>query len=352
MTAFDAYWGVGDPQTTHDRFLSVLATRQLVSPRGGLKSGVALLGVGDYFDFPPPAGMSRAEAGLQGVSILHWLAAHPADQVPILMGNHDAARVMELHRMSDATFGEAHRLAEVLDDDAFARRFPDIPTRGIARRDFSGFCAAQRKCVQTLLLSGRMKLAQAVRLLDGRHCLVTHAGVTAWVLEGLGIPHERDPQRIALALNGVLAARVAAVSDDWTADVSRPLDLGPIHHAGVTGEEGGGLLYHRLATTMDGWSTRGPGPRRFGPEAVPRGLLQAVGHTQHKKMAELLPEHAGPANVAPGQLRCAVFGEDDFEYRPGLEAGDADTVMWFFDGGLHFAPPEAIELMPFAQWLP
>jgi hypothetical protein len=295
--------------------------------------------------------MSQAEAGLEGVAILHWLAGHAPDQAPILMGNHDAARVMELYRMDDAAFGEARHLAAVLDDDAFAQRFPDIPTRGIARRDFSGFCEAQRRCVQSLLLSGRMKLAQAVRLLDGRHCLVTHAGVTAYVLAGLGIPDERDPQRIAQALNGLLAARVAVVADDWKAGVPRALDLSPIHHAGVTGEEGGGLLYHRLATTQDGWSSGGPGPRRFAPDAIPRGLLQAVGHTQHRKMAELLPDHAGRADVAPGQLRCVVFGEDDFEYRAGREAGDADTVMWFFDGGLHYAPPESIELMPFAQWL-
>jgi hypothetical protein len=117
------------------------------------------------------------------------------------------------------------------------------------------------------------------------------------------------------------------------------------------GAEGGGLLYHRLAATLDKWSSGGLAPRRFVPDDVPRGLLQAVGHTQHKKMLELLPDHAGPASVAPGQLRYATFGED-LEYGPGTQAGDADTVMWFFDGGLNFTPPEAIELMPFGGWLP
>ncbi len=345
------HWGIGDPQTTFARFQAVLEARGLLDDDGRLSANQHLLAVGDYFDFPPPKGMSLVEAGEQGVSILQWLAQYPAGRVPILMGNHDAARVMELSGISDTRFAEARRQAEVLDDEAFCLRFPSIPTRGLARRDFSGFSERQRGCVQRLLTSGRMKLAQAVRLQDGRTCLVTHAGVTRWVLTQLGMLRARDPQRIAGALNGLLSARVAEVAADWAAGRVRPLDLGPIHRPGTSGVEGGGLLYHRMAETLDDWSASGPAPRRFLPGDVPEGLLQAVGHTQHKKMVELLPEHVFREAADAGQLRRAVF-DAGLDYGGGVDAGDAATVMWFFDGGLHFAPPSDIELMPFSAFLP
>jgi len=345
------HWGVGDPQTTFARFQAVLEARGLLGADGQLSANQRLLAIGDYFDFPPPKGMGLAEAGQQGVSILHWLAEHSAEQAPILMGNHDAARVMELSGMSDARFAEARRQAELLDDAAFCLQFPSIPTRGLARRDFSGFSEAQRTCVQRLLVSGRMKLAQAARLVDGRTCLVTHAGVTRWVLAQLGMPRVRDPQRIAAALNTLLTTRVADVASDWAAGRDRPLDLTPVHRPGTSGREGGGLLYHRMAETLDDWSASGPAPRRFLPADVPDGLLQAVGHTQHKKMVELLPGHVSREAAAGGQLRRAVF-DAGLDYGAGIDAGHAATVMWFFDGGLHFAPPSDIELMPFSAFLP
>ena len=208
-----------------------------------------------------------------------------------------------------------------------------------------------RSSTQSLLLSGRAKLAEAVHLPDGRACLVTHAGVTQWVLDALGMPEARDPVQIARALNALLVERVAAVAADWRAGRPRPLDLGPMHQAGVTGAEGGGLLYHRLASELDEWATSGQAPRRYRAQDVPRGLLQAVGHTQHKKMLELIPSEATAAAVEPGALRHMVFDAAGLSYRPGIDSEGAETVMWLFDTGLHFAPPERIRLMPFAGWL-
>jgi hypothetical protein len=344
------YWGIGDPQTTFARFMAVLEHRGLLGPDARLRPDVALLSVGDHFDFPP-GNMPLAEASAQGVAILEWLAEHPEAQAPILMGNHDVCRVMELHRMSDADFAAARALAEHADEETFAQRFPDLPTRGIARRDFSGFTAAQRTCVQSMLLRGRMKLAEAVRLHDGRAALVTHAGVTQWVLDALGAPETRDPVYIAQLLNDLLAQRVADVAEDWRAGRPRPLDLSPSHAAGVTGAEGGGLLYHRLTSQLDAWSRQGAAPRRFLPGDVPRGLLQAVGHTQHKKTQELLPHETDAVKVAPGELRHLVFEDDRVLYRSGIDSQGADTVMWLFDAGLHFAPTASVRLMPFASWL-
>ena len=167
----------------------------------------------------------------------------------------------------------------------------------------------------------------------------------------MGLALERDPQRLAGALNGFLAERVAAVAHDWRSGGTRPLDLAPIHCPGTTGQEGGGLLYYRLAATLDAWAAAGSAPRRFTPKDVPRGLLQAVGHTQHRKVHELLPEHVPLQAARPGQLRRAVF-DAGFDYAAGLEAGMADSVMWFFDGGLHKTPAQQVELMPFAAFLP
>ena len=49
--------------------------------------------------------------GRDGSNVLRWLAEHPPDQVVILMGNHDAARVMELAFESDESFAGARALA-------------------------------------------------------------------------------------------------------------------------------------------------------------------------------------------------------------------------------------------------
>src|SRR6185369_12287923 len=78
---------------------------------------------------------------------------------------------------------------------------------------------------------------------DGREVLLTHAGVTTRELGMLGAPAE--PRAIAEALQAELTRAIERVRDDWTRGISTPLSLDPLHVAGIPGEEGGGLLYHR-----------------------------------------------------------------------------------------------------------
>lgn len=129
----------------------------------------------------------------------------------------------------------------------FAERYPDIPTPGLADRDFAGFSVRQRELVQRLLLAGRLSLATTARLEDGTELLVTHAGVTVRELDGLGVPADAPARRIAEALEALLARAVDRCRDAWSVGEAAPLDLAPVGVSGTTGQEGGGLLYHRPA---------------------------------------------------------------------------------------------------------
>src|SRR5438045_1548273 len=83
---------VGDPQAPAERFFGALAAHRLLDGDGWLSADVHLIAMGDYFDYRVA---ERERARVEGVLILSWLAAHPREQVEILLGNHDAARVME-----------------------------------------------------------------------------------------------------------------------------------------------------------------------------------------------------------------------------------------------------------------
>src|SRR5262249_36732860 len=135
--------------------------------------------------------------------------------------------------------------AEQRERDEFALQFPEIPTSGIAARDYASFSVEQRDLVIELLLAGRFELALPATLADGREVLVSHAGVTTRELVLAQIPTERDPRAIANVLQAWFARAIDDVRDDWTRGVATPLSLEPLHVAGRTGEEGGGLLYHR-----------------------------------------------------------------------------------------------------------
>lgn len=323
---------IGDPQTTLPRFLSALRAHDALTPGDRLRQDVRLLSIGDHFDFKPPAGWSVADTGREGLRILAWLSGHPAEQVQILMGNHDVCRVMELHRIDDAAFAQA-RSADPAD---FAARFPDIPTQDIVRRDFSAFSVAQREVVQRLLLSGRMRLASTGTTHGGRPVLLTHAGVTLRELSLLGIPDAREPAVIAAALNALLDERLERVRGAWEAGEPAPLDLSPVHLAGVSGQEGGGLLYHRpQSSPLDAWAQRGA--RRFHPSRLPDGLLQVCGHTQHRKMRELL--EAVP-ELPEGSLRSMWFDETT-RYQSGLADREAGA-LWMIDSGLNHAEAPAL----------
>ena len=327
---------IGDPQTTLNRFLSALHKSGVLGADGRILDGVSLLSIGDHFDFKPPAGQTVQDVGQEGIAILEWLESHPPAQARILMGNHDVCRVMELHRIDDDTFAQAQSCEDAAE---FASRFPDIPTPGIARRDFSSFCVAQRTLIQRLLLSGRMKLAAVGITEDGQPILLTHAGITTRELSLLGLADERRPSVIAATLNAFLAQRLERVRQDWEAGRLVPLDLAPVHLPGVSGREGGGLLYHRPQERLeDEWARQGA--RRYHPSALPVGLLQACGHTQHKKMGELLSKIP---SISEGALRSLWFDET-IRYCEGLVRRELGC-MWMIDSGLHHShTPTLLEL--------
>ena len=339
-------FAVGDPQTTPARFLGALRDAGLLSGER-LRAGVRLLSMGDHFDFEPLAGWDWPSVSAAGEEILSWLAAHPPEQVTILFGNHDVCRVMELYRLTDSAFDAAR--AEGADAGVpkaeFLSRYPDLPSKGIAARDFSSFRVSQRRLVQRLLLNGRARLACVVETPAGHRALATHAGVTSRELALLGLSGCVDPDTIAAALNALLSERVARVRADWEGGGEAPLDLSPVHLTGTAGQEGGGLLYHRPQTAEgDGWSTTGA--RRFHPRMLPPGLLQVCGHTHHKKCRTLMPSEASalPTDDVGGRLRSISVRGGVVRYAVGLQPpAPEQATLWMTDGRIHYS--DRIELL-------
>src|SRR6185503_8124975 len=136
------------------------------------------------------------------LELLRWLASHDPEQVVLLLGNHDASRVMEMAHLTDEQFEAARKLARSIDEtehrdgDAAAKQrtreeyvpaFPELPPPGVLGRDYASFTTEQRALVKQLLLAGRFHLARVGELPDGRIALITHAGVTTRELGILGI---------------------------------------------------------------------------------------------------------------------------------------------------------------------
>ena len=141
-------FAMGDPQAPEATLRAILARHgALAGDR--LAADVALISIGDHFDYDR---RDPDTAGDNGLAFLGWLASHPADQVHLLLGNHDAARVMELAAISDARFRAARALAAALDgapdaDARFAAAFPELPTPGLAGRDYASFSTDRKSVV-------------------------------------------------------------------------------------------------------------------------------------------------------------------------------------------------------------
>lgn len=356
------WFALGDPQTSFDRLLGVLAANDLVAEHGQLRRDVGLLSIGDHFDFGPSGG---PEIGHEGHLFLRWLAEHPPDQVVILAGNHDLARVQELACETEDSFAAARALGteirargegvEVIGlRETFARRHPNVPTPEIAARDYSGFSEAQRTLVQELLMSGRMRLGFAgVR--EGAPVLFTHAGVCAGDLEKLGLPLTADVVTIARALDEWLDARVARVAPRWRESFLEALDLAPLHVMGTTRREGGGLLYHRPSSPMRKgadlrWELDAHAPRRFDPRTLPLGLHQVCGHSGHKKCRTELDAWVTPRarERALGGRRTLRTDGTLVEYDLGVQAArEGEATLWLIDGEIDAVPVESYELLAF-----
>jgi hypothetical protein len=300
---------VGDPQTTPETFFSVLDDAGVLGDDGFLRDDVGLVSMGDHFDFGGDAERARDA----GPPILAWLAAHPSDQVVVLIGNHDAARVVELAYEGDASFAEARALAEAIHrgearEDEFHARFPAIPTSGLARRDYAGFTESQRALVQRLLLEGRLALAACARLADASatSALLAHTVVTRRELALLGLDEPASADAIARAIQAHLRAALERVAPAWRAGERAALDLSPINVPGTTRLEGGGFLFHRPADPdRDGgaraWEVEGERPRRFDPRTLPRDLVQIVGHDPHEKRKKEMPSWTTARAEAAGE---------------------------------------------------
>jgi hypothetical protein len=355
-------FAIGDPQTTRARFFAILDHHALLGPDGMLAPDVSLVSIGDHFDYAgEPADVAR-----EGLAILRWLAEHPAEQAPILLGNHDLCRVMELAPLSDHDFAAARALAVPIkaaerqgeDVDArvqaFLARFPSLPSPGIAAKDFLGYSEAQRALVQALLLGGRVRLALAAELATGAPALLTHAGVTGRELALLATTPVTT-HAIAAALNQWLAGAIERARPHWEAGrVTEPLSLAPLHVAGTAGQEGGGLLYHRPAHPErpgadHAWEFSPRAPRRFDPRTLPAGLVQVCGHTGHKKCLHELHVWIGASARAAshGGLRTLRAHGDEVAYEWGIVDAPADHArLHMIDAEMNAASPAAYPLLP------
>ncbi len=327
---------IGDPQAPFATFLRILEGHGLLADDGRLRRDVHLVSMGDHFDYGPPE--QRARAAIDGEALLAWLAAHSAEQVTILLGNHDLARVCELNAFTDETFSaaaaEARKLsADRRTDPAFALRYPTVPDPECLARDYACFAESQRVLVTELLRSGRLRLAASHQGL-----LLNHAGVTVDDLSALGLEAD-DADAVASGLNRFLDERV----DGWTGQ--GPLDLKPFHQPGsaLTGE-GRGALSHRPCdpSTQEPSRLEGPPRRRFDPRRLPAAFPQAIGHIRDAKCRELMPRWSPDDRPQDGPLRSLTVGGADVTYQLGCAA---DARLFFTDGGMSHAAPDRYELL-------
>lgn len=338
---------IGDPQAPLESFLSALARRDLLGDDGLLSEDVLLVSLGDHFDWGGRA--QWRQAADDALALLAWLAAHPPDQVVILLGNHDLGRVGELLHLDQARFEAARdqaaaayyapeRCAEA--EREFLSNFPMFPTAESAARDFSGFRVEQRDLVTALLREGRFKVGFAA----APDLLLVHAGLTHGELESLGVPPSERHRADVLeeALDSALAQAVAG----WT---DAPLALPGLHQPGdAQNGEGGGAFYHRPADPGAGPPEEfsGPGRRRYDPRHLPRGLTQAIGHVRDSKCRGLMPAWSDGAAARDGVLRTLLTDGRAVRYHHGVHSREGSQAgLWFLDAGMQHQPPGEVPLL-------
>lgn len=357
---------MGDPQAPYAKVLDVLVRHDaLVGER--LAPDVVLVSIGDHFDYDLNQHQAAAQEGLR---VLRWLVAHDPAQVVVLLGNHDASRVMELATITDHEFERARRLARSIDDTerqqgkaAAATRiaqeyepaFPHLPPPGVVGRDYASFTTEQRTLVMELLLAGRFRLSLTGTLLDGRAALITHAGVTAREITMLGV--EPTPAAIATALEAHLVRAVDHVRDAWQRGDLAPLSLAPLHVTGSPGEEGGGLLYHRPSnpdrdSTDPAWARAPSRPRRFDPRTLPPGITQIAGHSGHAKCVYELGEwvDADARARKHGGIRTLRVVSGRVSYVLGVAPpADGAAELILVDGEMRRVDASDVALLPLAR---
>lgn len=310
---------MGDPQAPFDTVLAVLRQHRLLDG-DRLRADVQLVSLGDHFDFGPPE--HRAQATGDGLRLVEWLASHAPEQVVMLLGNHDLARIGELGPfVTDADFEAAYAHATQVyrhggDEAAFRQRYPHVADAEALARDFSCFSVAQRELVQRLMHARRFKLAHAHRGL-----LLVHAGVTT-----------DDFARIG----------TRPTTAEEAADALNAADLKLLHRPGSAATQwGSGVFFHRPAFPQGTPDFDGPFRRRYDPRWLPAGFPQAIGHIRDKKCHELLKPWALDAAPLDGPLRSLRIDGDTVQYARGTFD---DARLYFLDGGMLHTAPEQYEL--------
>ncbi len=345
---------IGDPQAPLSRFFEILDRHGILTDDGRLREEVHLVSIGDHFDWGGRD--QRAQAAADGLALLCWLAAHAPDQVTLVLGNHDLARVGELAGMDDRAFAAAQVEADAVywgDDGeppsdrqqqaeaAFIGRHPGLAASELAARDFATFTAAQQQLVASLLQARRFSAGVAA----AQSVLLCHAGVSADELLALGLSETERAAApvVAATLNAALDGAVAA----W--DGRTPLAIPGLHQPGAAARgEARGIFFnrpghpeHELAVgSADASHYAGPPRRRFDPRRLPRGLTQAIGHIRDDKCRKLLGPWAADELPKDGPLRHLRVRSGDVHYARGFPSGDdpAAATLLFLDGGMNFIP--------------
>lgn len=340
MPQFRLHLAMGDPQAPFATVLELFERAGVLSEQGTLAADVQLVSMGDHFDWGPPSARERATQ--DAIALVSWLVAHPAEQVVLLLGNHDLARVAELAAFADDAAFEAarteadraYRLGRV-DAEAQARlleAYPFLCDAELLARDYSAFCAEQGRLVELLLRGGRFRLAW-----EHAGLLLVHAGVTQGDLDLLGVDGG-SAAAAATGLNAWLDERVAR----WTRG---PLELEPLHQPGSAARGGArGALVHRPADPSHATAAdlAGPPRRRFDPHELPSAFPQAIGHVRDGKCRALMPDWCAGAAAGDGPLRSLVVEGAQTRYVTGCEAG---ARLYFTDGGMAHTRPERYELL-------
>ena len=344
---------MGDPQAPLSRVLEILDRHDLLGDDGRVHPAVDLVSMGDHFDWGPPD--HNAFAAASGFGLLAWLAAHPRDQVAILVGNHDLARVGELAPFDDATFEAARAEARALRATpmhspgraerrrAFLERHPTLPSVGVAVRDLAAFETAQRRLVAAMLRAGRFRAAIAA----APDLLLIHAGLTPDDLDAIGYP-QGDARADAVGLERALSERFDAEVAAW--DGVTPFSLAPLYRPGsYEWGEARGVFIQRPADPAVGELPlfEGPPRRRFDPRKLTPGLTQATGHIRDNKCRELMPVWSEDEPAHDGPLRHLWTDGRRVRYRRGLpEPGDdRGAFLLFTDGGMNHVPTADYELL-------
>ena len=286
---------IGDPQASLSQFLRIIDLNGLLGDDGRLRSDVSLVSLGDHFDWGRPE--DRAVASADGACILAWLAAHPPDQVQIIVGNHDLARVRELSGFSNVQFADAQARADAALDDvkasaSFQSRYPTLASPAVISRDYSCFDERQRALITRLLVSKRVRLAVA----PSPAMLLVHAGVTVADLEMLRPAPTHDAIEIANALNAFFDARVAR----WKGE--GPLDLSPLDLPGSAAHgEARGILVHRPANPQISKIDLKE-RRRYDPRSLPPGIMQVIGHINDAKCRKAFGNWVERKPAEPGPV--------------------------------------------------